>query len=211
MSSILTDQVFVEFSTIIIFILTTALAIFITKRYYEKRDKPHLFWSIGMWLFSASIALEIVFAFAISNLFLINAYLFIVALLVEFLALGSIALLKSRRVMVPYLIFMVVSSVFLIYSLAITDASNVIINYVVAGALPLLTVLSSSIATFPAAVILIVVAALGYRKSHNKKMLSIIGGVVVVSFAGTLYISSFPSLLYYAEFLGIVLLWFGFV
>ena len=41
-------------------------------------------------------------------------------------------------------------------------------------------------------------------------MLSIIAGVVVVSIAGGLYIAAVPVFLYYSEFVGIILLWFGF-
>jgi hypothetical protein len=65
--------------------------------------------------------------------------------------------------------------------------------------------------TFPAAIILILIAALSYRKTRNPKLISIIIGVVVVSVAGTLYIVQFPAFLYYAEFIGILLLWIGFV
>ncbi|MDE1870492.1 MAG: hypothetical protein KGH71_05965, partial [Candidatus Micrarchaeota archaeon] len=64
--------------------------------------------------------------------------------------------------------------------------------------------------TFPAATVLVIVAAMGYRRTRSLKMVSIIAGVVVVSVAGTLYIASFPSFLYYAEFAGMLLLWMGF-
>jgi hypothetical protein len=53
--------------------------------------------------------------------------------------------------------------------------------------------------------------AVSYRKTRNKKLLSIIAGVIVVSIAGTLYIVAFPAFLYYAELAGIALLWLGFV
>ncbi len=45
----------------------------------------------------------------------------------------------------------------------------------------------------------------------SKKMLSIIAGVIIVSIAGSLYIVHFPAFLYYSEFIGISLLWFGFI
>jgi hypothetical protein len=91
-----------------------------------------------------------------------------------------------------------------------TNVGNVIENYVVYGTLPLSVVVSSSLITFPAAVVLIATAALTYRKSKNYKMLSIIAGVVTVSIAGSLYIVQFPAFLYYSEFAGILFLWLGF-
>jgi len=38
-----------------------------------------------------------------------------------------------------------------------------------------------------------------------------IGGALILGAGGTLYIASFPVALYYAEFLGIVLLFFGLI
>jgi hypothetical protein len=87
----------------------------------------------------------------------------------------------------------------------------VITNHIVFGALPIFIVITSSIVTFPAAAILIAIAAISYLHRHSAKMLSIIAGVVVVSVAGTLYIAAIPAFLYYSEFIGILLLWLGFI
>jgi hypothetical protein len=38
-----------------------------------------------------------------------------------------------------------------------------------------------------------------------------IGGALILGAGGTLYIASFPVALYYAEFLGIILLFFGLI
>ncbi len=73
-----------------------------------------------------------------------------------------------------------------------------------------MVVVSSSFVSFPAAFFIILIAALSYKKSRNIKLLSIIAGVIVVSIAGTLYIAAIPVFLYYAEFIGILLLWIGF-
>ncbi|MGD0511551.1 MAG: hypothetical protein ABSA33_06990, partial [Candidatus Micrarchaeaceae archaeon] len=95
-------------------------------------------------------------------------------------------------------------------SLVATKVTNFIVNYIAYGNPPLLVIYSSSIVTFPAAAILITVALKSYLKTKSYRMLSIIIGVVIVSIAGTLYIVQFPSLLYAAEFIGILLLWVGF-
>ncbi len=98
----------------------------------------------------------------------------------------------------------------MVYSLCVSNIGNILINYVVYAPLPSLVIIASSTVTFPAAAVIIAVAALSYKSTKSRKMLSIITGVVIVSIAGTLYIAAYPEFLYYAEFVGILLLWLGF-
>jgi hypothetical protein len=200
-----------EISTVIIFLLSIGLSIIISINFFRRRSKSLLFWSTGLWFFSISSAIEIVFAFGIFSGILIRVYLFLVAILVEFLALGSVALLNNRRVYASYFYFNIAADILLIFSLSLTNVGDILTHGVVFGPLPILVTIASSIVTFPAAVLLVLISAISYRKTLNKKLLSIIAGVIVVSVAGTLYIAAFPSFLYYAELAGIVLLWLGFV
>ncbi len=98
----------------------------------------------------------------------------------------------------------------LVYFLTTGSIGNILNNYEVDGIIPFGVVFTSSLITFPAFLVLIAIAALSYKKIRNQKMLSIIAGVIVVSIAGSLYIAQFPAFLYYSEFIGILLLWFGF-
>lgn len=198
-------------STLIILALSAALSLVISRSYVRKRDLNLLAWSSGLWVFTASVALEALFAYGIYSNLMIDLYLFIVAILVELLALGSVLVLSIRKFTRAYVIFSIITDAFLIYSLVSVEVGNIITSGVVFGPLPLLVVVSSSLVTFPAAALLIIISAISYRKRHNPGMISIIAGVVIVSIAGTLYIASFPSFLYYAEFIGILLLWIGFV
>jgi hypothetical protein len=182
-----------------------------TYKFFKKKAKSQLAWSLGLWLFGVGVLLEILFSFNFYNAFLIKVYLASVAFLVSFLALGSTVLLKNKKVFSYYGIFFILSAIFVVYSLIVSTIGNVLTNYVVFGVLPLLVVISSSVMTFPAAAMLIAVAVISYRKTSNKKMLSIIAGVVIVSVAGSLYIAHFPTFLYYSEFIGILLLWLGFI
>ncbi len=204
------SQEFVEFSTSLILVLTIMLALFLTQNYMKKRMRSYLFWSLGLWFFALGVALEILFSAGYYTELLIRSYLGIVAVLVELLALGSLQLVKGRPVKTSYYAFSVASGVALAYFLATETVGNILKSYVVAGSPPLGDLVASSVITFPAAAVLIATAALTYRKTHSRKMLSIIAGVVVVSIAGSLYIASFPAFLYYSEFFGIVLLWLGF-
>ena len=169
-----------------------------------------MFWSAGMWTFTIGVLLEMMFALNISPEPLIALYLFLVAVLVELLALGSIQLIGYNAIKKTYYAFCVITTAFIAYSLLSTNITNFIKDYIAYGNPPLLVIVSSSLVTFPAAVVLIAVAVKSYMRTRSYKMLSIIAGVIIVSIAGTLYIASFPSILYAAEFVGIVLLWIGF-
>ena len=210
-TGLLASQAFTEFSTLLILALTVGLAAVLTRTYLKSRARPHLFWSMGLWLFAIAVLIEVLFAFGTYNGLMIGAYLFIVVALVEALAMGSVELYGSSRLRLGFGAFMAASLAFAAYSIATSTIGDVLTNHVVFGVLPLAVILSSSFGTFPSAVALIAIAAISYRKRRSAKMLSIITGVVVVSAAGTLYISGFPTFLYYSEFAGILLLWLGFV
>lgn len=196
--------------TIVVFILSLVLTLIMTKSYIKGRKPSTLFWSLGMWSFTIGVLLEILFAFNISSEPLIALYLFIVAALVEFLALGSMQLIQSKKLKQVYYAYCIITTIFVGYSLIVVKITNFIMDYIAFGNPPLIVIVSSSLVTFPAAAILIIIALKSYLKTKSYQMLSIIIGVVIVSIAGTLYIVQFPSLLYAAEFIGILLLWIGF-
>jgi len=203
-------QQVVEFSTALTFVLAAILSAFLTRNYLQRRSRSYLFWSIGLWLFALSVLEEFLFSSGYYGEPLIRSYLGIAAILVEFLALGSIQLVKSSKLKAVYYIFCVASTVALGYFLATETIGNILDSYVVYGTIPISIVTVSSIITFPAVVVLIVVAVLGYRRTKNPKMLSIIAGVLITAIAGSMYTAQFPALLYYSEFIGILFLWLGF-
>ncbi|MGC8505453.1 MAG: hypothetical protein ACP5NK_01925 [Thermoplasmata archaeon] len=198
-------------ATIFIFLASALLSVLLTLNFFRKSLISYIYWSAGMWLFALASFLEILFSVGIYSIPLIDIYLFSVAVLVQLLSLGSLGLLKRDSILRAYAGYSVAADVVLILSLAFFPVGNILTNGVVFGLLPLLVTIASSIITFPAAVILIIVGALSYRTGRDIRMLSIIAGTIVVSIAGTLYIAAYPAFLYYAEFLGIILLWLGFV
>ena len=203
-------QEVVEFSTALTFALAAILALFLTQNYLQRRSRSYLFWSLGLWLFALSVLEEFLFSTGYYGESLIRSYLGIAAILVEFLALGSIQLVKSSRIRIVYYVFAVASTVTLGYYLGTETIGNILDNYVVFGTIPSSIVAVSSVITFPAVIVLIVMAAISYRKTKSPKMLSIIAGVVITAIAGSLYIAQFPAFLYYFEFIGILFLWLGF-
>jgi hypothetical protein len=196
--------------TIVVFILSLVLTLIMTQSYIKGKKSATLFWSLGMWSFTMGVLLEILFAINISPEPLVALYLFIVAALVEFLALGSMQLIQSKKLKKIYYAYCIITTIFVAYSLIATRVTNFIMDYIAFGNPPLLVIVSSSLVTFPAAAVLVIIALKSYLKTKSYQMLSIIIGVVIVSIAGTLYIVQFPSLLYAAEFIGILLLWIGF-
>jgi len=204
------DQLAVLFATVLTLILTFGLAVALSRKYTERRSMSLLFWGLGIWTFTVTVLLEVLFGLGIYSPMLINSYLFLVAILVELLALGSIQLVKSVLIKRAYYIIAAIGAAATALSVYSVNVGNLLVGGVVAGIPPYNVIYASSLATFPAAIVLIAVAAIGYKRTRNIKMLSIIAGVVVVSVAGTLYIASFPSFLYYAEFAGMLLLWLGF-
>ncbi|MEM0130229.1 MAG: hypothetical protein QW100_00645 [Thermoplasmatales archaeon] len=198
-------------STSTILVLSIFLATLLSQNFLNKGGLSYLFWSVGMWFFSMGVALEVAFSVGVFNEVLIDVYTLIVAVLVGFLALGSMSLLSRKILFLSYVLYFAFTASFLIVALLLTHTGDIISGGVVFGPLPMLVVVSSSLVTFPAAAILIIVSLLSYARSKSWKLMSIVAGVIVVSIAGTLYIASFPSFLYIAEFVGILLLWFGFV
>ncbi|WMT53877.1 hypothetical protein [Ferroplasma acidiphilum] len=198
-------------STIIILILSLGLSILISSNYIRKKQLNLLAWTSGLWVFSISVALEVVFSTNYETSLLMKSYLILVAVLVELLALGSVLLLKKHNITIYYGIYMIISTVFVIVSAVISHVGDIVTHGVVYGVLPILISISSITVTFPAAILLIYISLTSYIKTKNPKLLSIVVGVIIVSVAGTLYIVEFPAFLYYAEFFGILLLWIGFV
>ncbi|MDE1762311.1 MAG: hypothetical protein KGH78_03925 [Candidatus Micrarchaeota archaeon] len=197
-------------TTLVTLVLAASLAAALSARYAKKRERTMLFWALGLWAFSLSVLLEFAFAMGAYSGPAIDAYLFIVAILVELLALGSIQLVKSEWIRKGYYVLAAIGAIAVAYSLFIANIGNLLVGYVVAGQPPLPVIIASALATFPASAVIAIVAALGYRRSGNPKLLSIVAGIVVVGVAGTLYIASFPTFLYIAEFFGVLLLWVGF-
>ncbi len=213
----LTSQLAVIITVAVTLLLTLLLAAIITIRYFQKKGRSLLFWSLGIWCFVVGVFLELLFALGVYPNYLIAFYLFIVGVLVELLALGSIQFSPSKRVRQTYYVFVIITTIFLLWSVYSapvcnsSSCSNMISYYTVWANPSPLVVVTSSLVTFPAALILIYYAAKSYIAKRNKRLLGIILGVIIVSIAGTLYLEEYPAFLYIAEFVGILLLWYGFI
>jgi hypothetical protein len=99
----------------------------------------------------------------------------------------------------------------LICGLTESVSSGIVVSGVVSGLPPPLIEILSTLITVPAAILLIVSSLYGAIRQRRFNLLYIAFGTAVISAAGALYLVSIPVTLYYAEFVGVVLLFLGFV
>ncbi|MGI0134111.1 MAG: hypothetical protein ACREBW_04050 [Candidatus Micrarchaeaceae archaeon] len=208
--SLLTGQLATLGVTSVTFVLSLVLAITMTMKSRKSRQPSQMFWALGLWIFAITVLIEMAFAAGAYSGIAEKAYLALVALLVEVLALGSIQLVRSRVLRFSYYAFFAVSAGYLFYATATSSVGNLISNYMMTSLPPLSVTIASILVTVPSTAVLIAVAAIGFVRTRKKRMLSIIAGIALVAAAGSLYIAQFPSALYIAEFVGILLLWIGF-
>ncbi|MDE1869377.1 MAG: hypothetical protein KGH71_00120 [Candidatus Micrarchaeota archaeon] len=205
----LSDQVYVVISSVAIALLSLGLAVVLAQSYLKKRTMSRLFWSLGMDAFALSATLQVVFSLGIYGTNLVGLYLFLVVILVQLFSLGALQTFKNRKIHLFYYGYVGFTVLLLLYSIVTSGIGNLLKGYVVAGLPPDFVIWTSSIATFPAAILIIISAAIGYERTKNAGLLSIVAGIVIVGVAGTLYISAFPEFLYISEFAGVLLLWYG--
>ena len=173
---------FVTFSTIVIFLLSAGLTFFIVRKYLAKKQLNLLYWSSGLIVFTLAVLLEILMANNIYNRFIIDFYLFLVAVLVQFLALGSFALFGNKKFLNYYYIYSVLATIFLIATLVLYPVGDIIRSHIVFGVLPLGITLSSS-AGFPSSITVSFALFLLYMqalKISEKSVLNEIDGLYAI-------------------------------
>lgn len=199
----------VELSTLVFFVLSSVLALYLTMNYLAGRRRSYLYWCAGMWVFALTDLFEVLFAFGLYSQLMAELYLFLIAFLVIPLAMGSLELTKSRASKMAYLAYSVLTALALAYVAFTSNVGSIVTDSVFNGNMPVNVVLWSSTITIPGLIIIVVIAALSYLKTGRRKVLWIIAGMVAFAAGGFLYIASFPAAMYYMEFLGLVMLWLG--
>lgn len=202
----------VAVSLLVLSVVALVLAVMVLARYRTGHRKCYLYWGLGLFLFFVTLVQEAVLDLGVWNQPLIQSYLILTALLVGILSFGSAELSLSTRWRWPYFGYIgVMSVVLVVVGFMVTVPKSIIAGGVVTGLPPTNIDVLSSLITFPGAVLIIVSALYGTVKQHRLQLLYIAFGAGVLSVAGTLYLASFPATMYYAEFVGIFLLFLGFV
>jgi hypothetical protein len=203
---------FVLLSLVALTALGGALTAIVFRRWRGSQRRADFYWGLGLALVTLTLAQEtVVYAGEVSDLFL-RSYFFFVALLVGILSLGSAELALRPGIRRVYWAYLGVATLVMGYLTLVTPVPVGVVHHgVITGNPDLIVVLSSSVITFPAAVLMAGSALLGAIRGRRWNLLYIALGILVISAAGGLYIVSFPVTLYYAEFVGVVLLFLGFI
>lgn len=173
--------------------------------------RAHTAWAVGLGLVALTLVQEAAFFVGYAPEGLVRSYLWLVAILVGILSLGSAQLWASARARLVYAGFVGAASVAAAVACALVPLlPGLLVDGVVSGPLPLAILLASSALTFPGAGVMILGSVRGALRSRRWRLLYIAAGVVVISAAGGLYLASVPITLYFAEFAGVALLFLGF-
>ena len=198
-----------------LFLLTALLAFLSSRsayRYLSDHEPRELPWIGGLALAAAAMAIESAVFLGATGPILLQGYVFASAAIVGVLSLGAVHVLRRPRAERGYYVFtLAMIALVAAVSFSTPPASGMVANGVIAGDPSLLLVVLSSFVTFPATVVLLVASAIALRRSRKWQTILLIAGALILGAGGTLYIASFPATLYYTEFAGIILLFFGLV
>jgi len=176
------------------------------------RKLAQAMWGIGMGLGAAAMAIELLAYVGVVTETLLQAYVFLSAGIVGVLSLGAAGSLHRPRLARGFAAF---EGIALAVTAAASFATRLPLSMVSAGIIvgdpPLALLVLSSVVTVPATIVLLGTAVASLRKAFRWSHVTMLAGACVLGAGGTFYIASFPVLLYYAEFVGIVMLFVGLV
>jgi hypothetical protein len=208
----MSDSTVIAISLLVLSVISLLLSVLVLRRYRRERQRCHLYWGVGLLLFFVTLVQEAVLDLGVWSQLLIQSYLILVAVLVGILSLGSAELSLHGRWRPLYFGYIgLTSAALVVVGLLVPIPSSIVAQGVVSGVPPTSITLLSSIITVPAALLLIVSSLYGVVRQRRYHLLFIAIGTAVISAAGALYLVSFPATLYYAEFVGMLLLFLGFV
>lgn len=206
------ETVLITVSLVLLTALLFVLSVRALLRYGEGRSRPQLMWGGGLAIATAAMAVESVVYLGYVSSPILQLYVFCSAAIVGTLSLGATKILRSPRIELYYTGYIVATSVAVAVASALTPLpTSMVVGGIIAGNPPLSLILLSSLVTVPATVVLLTATALSLRRAWRWQTLLMAAGAVILGAGGALYIASFPIALYYAEFIGILLLFLGLV
>lgn len=199
--------------TISLGLLTGVLVILASRgfvRFFQTRKHSQLGWGVGLGFGATATAIELLAYVGVVSTILLQAYVFFSAAIVGTLSLGSVRAFRLpiyRNLYAGYII--AVSAVVGVFCFITPVSASMVQSGVISGNPPAFLLILSSLITVPATVVLLGFAVVSLRRAFHWKGLLMIAGASVLAAGGAFYIASFPVALYYAEFVGIVLLFIG--
>ena len=199
-------------SIVALCVVSFALAALVIDRFRRERRRSLLYWGTGLFLVFVAIAEEAIFYAGLWSMPLLQSYLVLSAILVGILSLGTAELLFhdcAKRIWFGFV--GLASAAVLVVGFLYPVSPSIVVNGVISGAPPSATTIASSIVTVPCAMLIIVGSLYGVVRQRRLSLLYIAFGAIVFAAAGALYVAAFPVTMYYADFVGVALLFLGFV
>lgn len=181
-------------------------------RFVKNHDRHQAMWAVGLGLGTAATAAELLAYVGVVSSVLLQAYVFFSAAIVGVLSLGTLRAFHKVRWNRAYIAYIGATlALVAFFSFTTPMPVSMVSSGVISGNPPLLLLVLSSFVTIPATIVLLGACVMSLRKSFRWRGLMMLSGACVLGAGGFFYIASFPVMLYYAEFVGIVLLFFGLV
>ena len=176
------------------------------------RKLAQAMWGGGMALGAAAMAVEFLAYAGVVTEGLLQAYVFLSAAIVGVLSLGAVGSLRRPRLAIGFAGFEAVALGVTGFACLMTSLPlSMVVGGIIVGDPPASLIILSSFVTVPATVVLLGTAVVSLRRSFRWSHLTLVAGACVLGAGGAFYIASFPVVLYYAEFVGIVMLAVGLV
>jgi len=179
-------------------------------RSYRDRSRHQTMFGLGLVCGTAALVVELIAYLGAVNSPLLEAYVFLSAAIVGVLSLGSAKSFRPGRFETVYTGYMAVAMGLVAwYSFTTPMSLSMVQNGIIVGNPSLWLLILSSLVTIPATIVLLTAAVVHLRRTFRPKGLLMISGACVLGAGGAFYVASFPVVLYYAEFVGIVMLFLG--
>ncbi len=197
-------------------IISGMFAAHVFKQYIDRRKMHQLVWSIGLLMFSLAALSEFLSEVLGWSEGLYRFYYALAPSLVAVLGLGSLFLLADKRPAKAFAIYTLLLFIAFIYFIATTTvntaafSSDAIVggNGWNPGSPPRAF---SPLFTIPGSIFLIGIAVYSYWRGRAWFNVFIGVGALVVAAGGSLARFNLPALLYVSEFIGVALMYIGFI
>ena len=179
-------------------------------RFATTRKHSQLGWGVGLGFGAVATGIEMAAYLGAVSVLMLQAYVFFSAAIVGTLSLGTVRGFSRPRNRYLYTGYIIAASAVVgFFSFTTPVSDSMVQNGVISGNPPVFLLVLSSFITVPATFVLLGFAVISLRRKFHWKGLLMIAGASVLALGGAFYIASFPVALYYAEFIGIVLLFIG--
>ena len=199
-------------SLVLLALLLVVLSVRGVRKFLATRVRTQLMWGAGLSLAAGAMAIEAVVYIGFVDSPLLQVYVFLSAAIVGVLSLGATKVLRSPRIEGVYTLYTLVGCAIVGAACAVTPLpDSMVTGGIIAGNPPLLLIALSTLVTGPATVVLLAASAVSLRRSWRWQTMLMAAGALILGAGGALYIASFPVALYYAEFVGVLVLFLGLI